>query len=55
MNTDPHYFKGIDGQYYVTKIALDGKYETFLITDENQQQLLQYSDEFKKFLEEYKQ
>jgi AcrR family transcriptional regulator len=50
-----HYFKGKEGNYYVTKIALSGNYETFLITEENQQQLLQYSDEFKKFLEEYKQ
>lgn len=55
MYTDPHYFKGIDGNYYVTKISLSGQYETFLITDKAQQELLKDSEEFRKFFEEYKQ
>jgi len=29
MNTDAHYFKGIDGKDYVVKISLAGVYEVF--------------------------
>lgn len=47
-NTDEHFFKGIDGKYYVTKISLSGIYETFLITDDVKKQLIRVNEEFKK-------
>ena len=53
--TDPHYFKGDDGEYYVVKKSLAGVYEVFHINDKVEQQLLKEDEEFRRFIKEYKQ
>lgn len=51
FNQDPHYFRGIDGNYYVTKRSLAGIYEVFFITEDVKPQLMERDDDFKKLVE----